>query len=401
MATIKVKFLPDSDPSRQGVICYLISHDRRLRSISSPHRLFPEEWSFKHASIIFPSSRLRRDYLHHIHLLIACDLRRLNHIIARLDDSGFHYTTDDVVNEYWNFRSQFSLSSFMQSIIDRLRLNNKLRTSETYRSALNSFMSFRHGEDLPLDYISSDLIEEYEAWLKSRGLQLNTISFYLRILRAAYNRAVDLGAIEDIHPFRHVYTGIDKTMKRALPLSAIKRIKGLDLAAFPALAFARDMFLLSFYLRGMSFIDMCYLRKADLRDGFIIYRRRKTGQQLVIQWTRDMQTILDHYPKNTSGYLLPIIRRRDGNERLCYRNVGYNINYNLRKVAAMAKLNFRLTMYVARHSWASAAKAKGIPLSVISVGMGHTSESTTRIYLADLDTSIVDRANSQILKDLR
>ena len=60
-----------------------------------------------------------------------------------------------------------------------------------------------------------------------------------------------------------------------------------------------------------------------------------------------------------------------------------------------------LTMYVARHSWASAAKAKGIPVSVISEGMGHDSESTTQIYLASLDTSIVDSANSIILNSLK
>lgn len=160
------------------------------------------------------------------------------------------------------------------------------------------------------------------------------------------------------------------------------------------------MFLMSFYLRGMSFIDMAYLKKTDLKNGSVVYRRRKTGQQLTIAWAPEMQAILDKYPDNPTQYLLPIIKTEGINERCAYRNIGYNINHNLKKIAGMVGINIPLTMYVARHSWASAAKAKGIPLSVISEGMGHDSEATTQIYLASLDTSVVDKANSLILKSL-
>lgn len=158
---------------------------------------------------------------------------------------------------------------------------------------------------------------------------------------------------------------------------------------------------MSFYLRGMSFIDMAYLKKTDLKNGHIVYRRRKTGQQLIIKWTKEMQMILDKYPENKSDYLLPIIRNIGTNERYSYRNTGYNINRNLKNIAAMVGITIPLTLYVARHSWASAAKSKGIPLSIISEGMGHDSENTTKIYLASLDTSIVDKANALILKSLK
>lgn len=99
----------------------------------------------------------------------------------------------------------------------------------------------------------------------------------------------------------------------------------------PALDFARDMFMMSFYLRGMSFIDMAFLRKTDLKNGYITYRRRKTGQQLIIEWTKEMQMILDKYTENKSDYLLPVIRNPDINERCTYRNIGYNINHNLKR----------------------------------------------------------------------
>lgn len=298
------------------------------------------------------------------------------------------------------------IRQFHENIIDTLRQNARIRTSETYYAAQRSFSKFLSSRpsasdgDIMLDRITPELMEAYEAWQRSRGVAPNTISFYTRILRAVYNRAVEFGITEDRMPFRRVYTGVDKTVKRALPIRAIKKIKTLDLTMIPRLDYARDMFLLSFYLRGMSFVDMAYLRKNDLRNGYVTYRRRKTGQQLVIKWTKEMQLILDKYPRNGSGYLLPIIKNGTTNERCSYRNASYNINNSLKKIAEMAGVEIPLTLYVARHSWASAAKAKGIPVGVISEGMGHDSEATTRIYLASLDTSVVDRANALILSSL-
>lgn len=249
-----------------------------------------------------------------------------------------------------------------------------------------------------LDSLNSGTMEAYESFLQQKGVVPNTISFYMRILRATYNRAVDEGAIEDCKPFRHVYTGIERTVKRALPLRSIKKIKSLDLSYRPAADYARDMFLLSFYLRGMSFIDMAFLKKSDLKNGYISYRRRKTRQALSIKWTDEMQAILDKYPDNSTPYLLPIIRNSNKTERKIYRNMSYNINRNLKTVARIADINVRLTMYCARHSWASAAKTAGIPITVIRDGMGHLSETTTQIYLASLDTNAVDRANALILR---
>ena len=168
----------------------------------------------------------------------------------------------------------------------------------------------------------------------------------------------------------------------------------------PSLDFARDMFLFSFYTRGMSFIDMAYLKKKDLSNGILSYRRRKTGQQLFIRWEKYMQMIVDKYENPLSEYLLPIIKPKNGNERTQYQNAMYLINRKLKEIGKIVGVQIPLTMYVARHSWASVAKNKNVPISVISEGMGHDSEMTTQIYLASLDNTIVDKANSMILSYL-
>lgn len=295
---------------------------------------------------------------------------------------------------------EYSMFRYMESMIQKFRENGRIRTSETYASALRSFRKFRKNRDVMLDSLTADIMEAFESWHKQKGNSPNTISFYNRILRAAYNRAVEDDIISDRRPFRHVYTGIEKTTKRALTLSIIRKIKSLDLEGLPSLEYARDMFMMSFYLRGMSFVDMAYLKKKDLNCGLLVYRRCKTGQMLTIGWTREMQSVLKRYPKNPTQYLLPIININGCDERTAYRRASYRINYGLKKIATMIGITIPLTMYVARHSWATAAKAKGIPLDVISEGMGHDSPVTTQIYLASLDTSVLNRANHLILKSL-
>lgn len=401
MTSIKVKFRPSTIAANEGTIYYQIIRERKVRQLLSNYKVFPYEWDDNRSMVITSQHSERKPFILSVRERIRWDVERLTKIDRKLDADGLAYTADDVIDEFNRYSHEYSLFNFMESVIIKLKQNGKTRTSETYFVTLNSFKKFRNGEDIMLDSLTSEVMEAYEAWHQQRGIAPNTISFYTRILRAVYNRAVEQDIIENRNPFRHVYTGVDKTVKRALPLATIKKIKALDLSLTPSLDFARDMFMLSFYLRGMSFIDMAFLKKTDLRNGYVSYRRRKTNQQLIIEWTIEMQMILDKYPENTSDYLLPIIRNPSTNERCTYRNVGYNINRNLKRIAEMVGVQIPLTLYVARHSWASAAKAKGIPVSVISEGMGHDSETTTQIYLASLDTSVVDKANSLILKCLK
>ena len=400
MASIKVKFRPSTVADHEGTIYYQILHERKPRQLLSDYHVFQSEWDESRAMVVTTQNSERKAFILSIRERIRWDVERLTKIVRKLDGNGLQYTADDVIDEFNRYAQEYSLFNFMESIIIKLKQIGKVRTSETYTSALNSFKKFRKDEDIMLDCLNSEVMEAYEAWHQSRGVAPNTISFYTRILRAVYNRAVEEDIVENKNPFRHVYTGVDKTIKRALPLPVIKKIKALDLSLTPALDYARDMFMMSFMLRGMSFIDMAFLRKTDLQNGYVTYRRRKTGQKLVIEWTNEMQLILDKYPENASDYLLPVIRNPGTNERCTYHNMGYNINHSLKAVAKVVGVSIPLTLYVARHSWASIAKSKGIPLSVISEGMGHDNEATTQIYLASLDTSAVDKANSLILKSI-
>ena len=290
--------------------------------------------------------------------------------------------------------------NFIRQQISQLRDAGRHSTADHYAQTLSSLMRFRGDQDLSFDTVTPMFALTYETWLRSQHLCRNSSSFYLRNLRSIYNKAVAAGLTTDSHPFLHVYTGIDKTAKRALTKTDITRIKEAALSHRPILDFARDMFMLSFYLRGISPIDLAHLRKTDISQGTLFYTRSKTGQQMQVRIVPDIQRILDKYADTHTQYLLPLIKREDGTEQAQYRNSCQAINRNLKKLSAHLQLTSPLTLYVARHSWASIAQSSHVPIHVISGAMGHDSEVTTQIYLASIQTSQIDEANSMIIDSL-
>ena len=394
MTSIKIKYRPSSVEGKEGCIYFQIIHNRVVRQLNTDYRIFASEWNEDTETIIANGDRT--NIVNAIKEHLAWDVARLNKVVAQLDAERHKYSADDVITAFHRLTKEVSLFSFWHNVIAQLKQLGKVRTAETYTATLKSFMKFQNNQDVPLDGITSDMMLLYEAHLKARGVRMNTISFYMRIFRAVYNRAVEKGVTTQQNPFRHVYTGVDKTVKRAIPIKDIKALKDMDLSMHPTLDFTRDMFMFSFYTRGMSFVDMAYLKKSDIKNGILTYRRRKTGQELTVKWEKCMVDIVAKYPENKTDFLLPIIKE-EGNERRQYDNALHLVNYRLKELSTMLKLQRPLTMYVARHSWASAAKANNVPLSVISEGMGHDSEATTQIYLASLETSVVDKANKMIL----
>ena len=402
MATVKPKFRPSTVDGKEGTLFYRIIHNRRSHRIRTGYKLFPSEWDERSGGILIPpgSDEGRKNYLAVLQDRVAGDTDRLNRIIASYEQELRTYTYADILADYSAPEGADTLFGFMKEMIGRLRRQGRIRTCETYDTTLRNFNRFRKGRDMRFGEIDSEIMVAYELHLKMTGVSKNTSSFYLRILRAVYNRAVEEGFCTQRHPFKHVYTGIAKTAKRALALDALRRIRDMELASRPQMDYARNMFLLSFYQRGMSFVDMAYLKREDLQNGMLTYCRKKTGQRLSIRWEPCMQQIVERYPNGNPAYLLPILVRSDSDERRQYKNVGHLINRNLRKLGRELGLAVPLTMYVARHTWASVARSRNIPLSVISESMGHDSEATTRIYLASLDTAVVDQANRLVINSL-
>jgi len=400
MASLKIKFRPSTTEGKEGILYYQIIHKRIIRQVSTCFKVFINEWDTKTEDIIIDYLNInRKDYLDSIQYKILNDKRRFETIVQRLAIQNGIFTVDDITERFRKQTDKSSLFSFMESLIASYKRHGQYRTSETYLSTLNSLKRFRNNKDVELIDLNEEFIISYEHYLKTEGVQHNTISFYMHRLRAVYNKAVDEGFIEQRYPFKHIKIGIEKTIKRAIPIRYIKKLKALELKESSSKDLARDIFLFSFYTRGMSFVDIAHLQKKDLKDGILSYRRKKTGQKLFIHWESCMAQIATKYcSKESSPLIFKFLDETKGDIRKQYHNTLTIINRNLKLLGKDIGLEIPLTMYVARHSWATIARSEGVPISIISEGMGHENEKTTQIYLASLDNKIIDKANKKILK---
>lgn len=406
--SIKTKFRPSTVRGKAGTVYYQLIHGRQVARINTDIRIQPQEWN----SLLDEKTTVG-GMLQFIQQRITRDTEKLEAIIKVCREGNKEYSVRTIVDLYKepegiNFKtgavhdgvtptSNHSFFTFMRGCIKELAEENRHGTVVNYRHALNSLSSFAGSGDITLTMMNDGLVARYEAWLKTRGLKRNSTSFYMRILRAVYNRAVRQGLVRQAFPFRNVYTGIDRTRKRAVEEAALTTLNRLDLTDKPGLRLARDMFMFSFATCGMPFVDMAYLRKSDVQAGYIRYERRKTRQSLQVKVLPIVEDIIRRYADERAVYVFPVLTSTapDAAYRQ-YRNALIDYNRRLHKLSAMLPVPVCLTSYVSRHSWATIARNHGNSVSRIGRALGHTSETTTEIYLAAIGESEIDEMNKEI-----
>jgi integrase len=422
MATISFHFRPSRKPGfQEGSLFIRVIHDRKMKEITTNYRIFPQEWDFEQHRILMPDT-----YTNRVQHLIETkdkmheDMRRLHSAVSILEGRG-PFTIEDIVSGF-NVRPKDSMASmYVETLCMNLIENGQQRTARAYITAVKRLIEFNNSEDVCLEDINPFMLGNYETHLKDNGKSMNTISFYMRNLRSIYNRAVKERVILPKYgnPFACVYTGVFPTRKRALTKEEMHRLAELEMSLYDKnkkfsfrwnspnytgkcidkdLQSALAMFMFCFHARGMSFIDMAYLKKRNIKGDEISYCRRKTRKNLRIKITRPMKYILNYFESRTenSPYVFPIIIPGEGEERKQYEQALQEQNRLLKYIGRLAGINKNVSTHVARHSWATIARMEHIPLSVISEALGHRDERTTTIYLDSFNTSVIDRVSEQI-----
>lgn len=393
MAKINVKLRPSGVEGKKGTIYYSVSHKSITRHISTEIRVLPEAWDGEKHRILAGGTDVRSDQNR-----IDCDKAALQRIVRDLELRRRVFSVDDILRRFRAPERYVSVLLFFQEQIHLLTDSNRLGTAMNYRRAARALSRFLGDRELYFSEFTIRFVEEYNDYLLCKGMVRNSRSFHMRILRAVYNKAVRCGFAEQTFPFRDVYTGIDRTRKRAIGEDVLSRLIRLDLGDQSRLSFSRDLFLFSFYTRGMAFVDIAYLRKTDIQDDVIRYSRHKTGHPLSVRVEPCIRTIIDRYSVPGSPYVFPILKSEE--RTASYRQYKTALrmhNYRLRELSRRLKLGYSFSSYTARHSWATTARNHNVPVSIISAGMGHVSERTTQIYLTTLENSLIDSANKGIL----
>lgn len=416
MTSIKIVYRPSARQGRYpGSLVLRLIHNRRVKNITlAGCKLYGEEWDGESQRIVYPAGDSQRTaYLEKTELTIAREMQLLENHLSVLEKQG-RYTADELAGMYCRHKDNGKILGYGERLAFELEQRGQLRTARAYRTVTRGLVEFSKGKDIPLAHINNKLIKDFETYLKDKGRLPNTISYYMRNLRAIYNKAVAGKRIvcRGGNPFAGVCTGVTKTMKRALSPGELKKIRNLDFSALlkekksgtkehirlKKVEAARRYFSFCFYARGMCFIDLAHLKKDNIRGGFIRYVRKKTGRQIEIRITREMQEIIDSFAEETkaSPYVFPLLKSNKKNIRLQYETALKMQNLYLKEIASLAKVDKPVSTHWARHSWATVGKQENIPLRVISECLGHTSEKTTLIYLGLLDNSVLDAANEAV-----
>lgn len=405
MTSIKIKFRQSKISKKKGTCYVQLIHKRKMKTIATGIKLEKAEWNpLKECVITSKAGTQRLKELLLIQKYLDDVVLNLKDIIINLMTSQTYVTADMIVQNYRKLDCTRSFFTIMGERIEELNRNGQKRTAANYGSALRMFRRFRKDRDISPDEIDGKMMKELELYLKKNDNSLNTISYYMRILQAAYNYAVEKCWVKkNVYPFKKVFTGEEKTAKRAVGRNVVLKLEQLSLIRLPVLELTRDVFMFSLYTRGMAFIDIAHLKKENLNGNMLEYKRHKTGQLIQMNLPDCAIALIKKYAvmMGSTDYLLPLLYH-PGRKKYCSYDSALRLyNRRLKKLSEMMNLREPLTSYVSRHTWATLAKYQGVATIIISDAMGHTSEATTRIYLDKINNTVLDEANNAVVNLIR
>lgn len=369
-----------------------ITHKRSIALISLDVHLLPQHWD---GSLVVKHPQ-RAVLNHHI----AARKLRADAVILELSAAGEakRMTAAQIKERIVGKTEQDGVTLFTAHFEHCMGKKSNRNTKSSYRQTIKHIKSFDpNSHTLSFDDITPDWIERFDLYLEGRGLSVNSRAVYLRNVRTVINDAID-NELTSRYAFRRVKIKTQETRKRSLLADKLR-----ELATYPCEPHQveyRDMFMLSFYLLGINAIDLFSITEEDIIDGRIVYNRSKTGKLYDIKIEPEARAILDRH-KGARALLAGMDRNKD------YRNYSDRINEALKRIGEVKRVGRggrkvytpilpKVSMYWARHSWATIAMELDIPREVISRALGHGAKTVTDIYI-NFDRAKVDEANRRVI----
>jgi len=397
MATAKIVLYKHKtyNNGRHPLVIQLIIN-RKVKRISINRSLYPEEWDAK-AGLPTEIALHRKEVTEKV-----IDVRaKIAKTLTTLERDKPNFQFDDFVNLFSDKRTSISLTEYTNSLINRFKETNRLGNAYSYENALKALQKYAKKKEVLFTDIDITFLNKWKEKHIKNGNSVNGHNVYLRAIRASYNKAIEENVLSaNIYPFRKYKIVNEKVRKRAISKEDMKKINDMEFPEGSTLWHTQKLFMFSFFTIGMPWADMANLKLKNIVGNRINYKRKKTGKEYSIEINNNIRQILDYYLNNKkkNDYVFSIIKRVNEADKISDTKNGLkNFNKHLEKIGEMAKINEKLTSYVARHSWASISNFKGIHIGIISEGLGHSDIKTTQTYLANFDYSDIDSANADIL----
>ncbi len=379
-----------------------LGHNERTTSIPLGISVEEKYWDAKNRNI--RKSYVGSESVSRLNNLIQKKKAEAMDIIMKLHEDGKlnALSVTDLRDRIDRPNAALSFFSFADQYLTELKKANRIGTARSYKIVVDVLRGYCNGKDLPFAFMNYTFLQKFENSHRSKGNSANGLAVYMRTIKAIFNKAIQTGYAEREHyPFAEYKIKTVPTEKRALDWELLKRIIELDLWPDHPCFDTRNYFLGSYIMYGMNYTDMAFLKKIDLQNGRISYRRKKTSKIYDIKITPSLEEILSYYmDKNPdTEYVFPIIKRETPTGQ--YKDIEWarkRYNKKLKDLAKLCGIEQNLTSYVCRHSFATQAMMHEIPLAAISSMLGHSSMKTTQVYLKSLPSNMLDEYNSKLMQ---
>ena len=410
MAT-NIKLLLDTRRARKDgsyPLVMRVLHDRKSINIPLGYSLTEKDWDSKNEKVK-KSSNIVENTTRFNNALHKKRTKAYD-IIAHLDDEGklAHLTMADLKETLTGGKKseKKTVFIFLEHLIAELKKARKTGNADVYAQTLKRLQSFRKGRDLSFEAVNYTFLTRFENWHYANGSSAGSLSVYLRTLRSAYNKAIKSGMVsKESYPFTHYKIKSQTPVRRSLTEAEFKALRDIALEQGSPLAHARSMFMASFFMRGMNWMDMALLKVSDIRGDFerIHYVRQKTGKPFSIKISPVLKELLLLYIGEEFGpddFIFSILKPTDSPERYAdiIRDRRKRLNKRLKNIATLCDIT-PFTIYTARHTYATTGKRKGVPTAVIQESMGHATEEITQTYLDSFENTVIDKYDELIMSD--
>lgn len=297
---------------------------------------------------------------------------------------------------------QSSILKYAYDIISKLTADGKVGNALVYTTAINKFKTFVKKDSFTFEDLNYRKLMDYHSYLVQEGVSVNTISVYMRSLRAIYNRAIKEGIVSaSDYPFKSYTIKNERTISRALTTEEMYKIVTLKLDPNTPIYHWRNFFVLSFYMIGINFADLLTLTTKDIIDGRVIYRRSKTGKLYSVKLHPETIALLKLYkPVSDKEYLLPVLNSNVKDKVKLKNDAKQAVktcNKYLKKIAHMCGVNKPVSTYYARYAFANIARSLGYSKDLIAEALGHEyGNRVTSIYLDDYDKNVIDELTATV-----
>ena len=379
-------------------IIFRITNLQKVYTINSGISLQKYFWNEKKMEVekSHPNSKL-------LNIKLSKNYFKIEQAVLSLDDEFSIEKIKAMLSGKPQVEAPDTFQVFADKIIQQMKEANRVGNAIVYQTAVNRLVSYC-GRDVTFLEIDFKLLDQFSHHLITSGLKQNSVSNYFRSIRAIYNKAIKMKIVNrSSYPFHDISIKSEKTAKRAILKEDLCKLKHLSLKQNSGSWKALNYFLLSFYLRGMSFTDLAYLKCSDIKEGRIFYKRRKTHKNYSIRLFWEAESLIDQIHVSGDAYILPILPNgvpEDGiKAKKIIRQWIKTTNKYLKKISSECGLVDPITTYVSRHSFASIAKRLGYSNELIAEALGHEyGNKITNIYLDDFDVEVLDAMHQHVIE---